>query len=145
MVAHGSIQQPIELPEAPPNVRFEFHPNGCYDWGTIGWLLQNRPVNLWKYKYFIFLNSSVRGPYIPAYAKVHTLGAGESTWALQCNQTQNKLRWQQLLVGKLNDKVKLVGATISCEGSPFEGNVEGEWRTNPHVQSYVLATDQVGL
>ena len=64
------IPQPIELPEAPPNVRFEFHPNGCYDWGTIGWLLQNRPVNLWKYKYFIFLNSSVRGPYIPAYAKV---------------------------------------------------------------------------
>ncbi len=46
-------------------------------------------------------------------------------------------------MGKLSDKVKLVGATISCEGSPFEGNVEGEWRTNPHVQSYVLATDQV--
>ncbi len=67
--------QPIELPEAPPNVRFEFHPNGCYDWGTIGWLLLNRPVNLWKYKYYIFLNSSVRGPYIPAYAKVH-IGAG---------------------------------------------------------------------
>jgi hypothetical protein len=56
---------------------------------------------------------------------------------------QNQLRWQQLLVGKLNEKVKLVGATISCEGSPFEGKVDGEWRTNPHVQSYVLATDQV--
>lgn len=23
-----------------------------------------------------------------------------------------------------------------------DGNVDGEWRTNPHVQSYVLATDQ---
>ena len=24
-----------------------------------------------------------------------------------------------------------------------DGNIDGEWRTNPHVQSYVLATDQV--
>lgn len=53
------------------------------------------------------------------------------------------LKWQQLLLSKLNERTKLVGATISCEGSPFEGNVKGEWRTNPHVQSYVLATDQV--
>lgn len=40
-------------------------------------------------------------------------------------------------------QVKLVGPTISCEGSPYKGNAKGEWRTNPHVQSYVLATDQV--
>lgn len=40
--------------------------------------------------------------------------------------------------------MRLVGPTISCEGSPYQGNVQGEWRTNPHVQSYVLATDQVG-
>lgn len=32
----------------------------------------------------------------------------------------------------------------SCEGSPFAGDVAGEWRENPHVQSYVLATDRVG-
>ena len=36
-----------------------------------------------------------------------------------------------------------VGPTISCEGSPYKGNAKGEWRANPHVQSYVLATDQV--
>lgn len=32
----------------------------------------------------------------------------------------------------------------SCEGSPYEGKAKGEWRTNPHVQSYALATDKVG-
>jgi len=84
--------QPIELPEAPPNVRFEFHPNGCYDWGTIGWLLQNRPVNLWKYKYYIFLNSSVRGPFIPAYAKVrHTCKESQHDFAGLINQSQPAL------------------------------------------------------
>lgn len=31
----------------------------------------------------------------------------------------------------------------SCEGSPWQGNAAGEWRINPHVQSYVLATDKV--
>lgn len=56
--------------------------------------------------------------------------------------TQNHTRWQDLLIGKLTDRVKLVGPTISCEGSPYKGNAKGEWRANPHVQSYVLATDQ---
>jgi translation initiation factor eIF-2B subunit epsilon len=38
-----------------------------------------------------------------------------------------------------------VGPTISCEASPFQGNVQNPWRTNPHVQSYALATDAEGL
>lgn len=33
--------------------------------------------------------------------------------------------------------------SASCEGSPWQGDAAGEWRTNPHVQSYVLATDKV--
>ena len=53
------------------------------------------------------------------------------------------MRWQDLLVSRITADVKLVGPTISCEGSPKEGNVNGEWRTNPHVQSYVVATDRV--
>ena len=55
---------------------------------------------------------------------------------------QGKVRWQATLISKLSDTVKLVGPTISCEGSPKDGIVDGEWRTNPHVQSYVVATDQ---
>jgi hypothetical protein len=114
------------LPDAPPNVRFEYHPNSCYDWGTFGWLLDTNRVDPTAYKYFIFMNSSVRGPFLPPHVK-------------------GKVRWQEAMVAKLSDKVKLVGPTISCEGSPKEGNVDGEWRTNPHVQSYVVATDQVGF
>jgi hypothetical protein len=45
---------------------------------------------------------------------------------------------------RINDDVKLVGSTISCEGSPLHGKRHGRWRRNPHVQSYAVATDQVG-
>lgn len=55
------------------------------------------------------------------------------------------MRWHELITSRITDTVKMVGPTISCEGSPKDGNVNGEWRTNPHVQSYVLATDQVQL
>ena len=40
-------------------------------------------------------------------------------------------------------QVKLVGSTISCEGAHEFGGVSGRGRHNPHVQSYVVATDQV--
>ena len=59
------------------------------------------------------------------------------------HELQGMVSWQRLFVSKLNASTKLVGSTISCEGSPKDGNVNGEWRTNPHVQSYILATDQV--
>lgn len=115
-----------ELPALPSNARYVHHENRCYDWGTIGWLLQSGQVDTSPYTYFIFMNSSVRGPFLAPYSR-------------------KLVRWQHLLTHKLNDRVKLVGPTISCEGSPYQGNVGAEWRTNPHVQSYVVATDQVGL
>jgi hypothetical protein len=41
--------------------------------------------------------------------------------------------------------VKLVGSIISC-GGIFKGELRrSPSRTNPHVQSYALATDQAGL
>ena len=58
---------------------------------------------------------------------------------------QANVPWHRLLTQKLLPDVKLVGPTINCEGSPFQGNVQAEWRKNPHVQSFVLATDQVGF
>lgn len=65
--------QPLEkLPEAPRNVRFEYHPNECYDWGTMGWVLDNRMVDVNLYTYFILMNSSVRGPFLPPYLWVHS-------------------------------------------------------------------------
>ena len=55
------------------------------------------------------------------------------------------LPWHRLLTHRLSKDVKLVGPVISCEGSPYQGNVTDHWRTNPHVQSYVLAMDQEAL
>ena len=52
------------------------------------------------------------------------------------------MRWQDLLLSRLTEQTKLVGPTISCESSPKGGDVNGEWRTNPHVQS-VFAMDKV--
>ena len=39
--------------------------------------------------------------------------------------------------------MKLVGSTISCEAAHEFGGFSGQGRHNPHVQSYIVATDQV--
>ena len=62
--------QAITLPVLPPNARYTVHVNECYDWGTFGWFLKTQNVDLTKYKHFIFLNSSVRGPFLPPYVRV---------------------------------------------------------------------------
>ena len=43
---------------------------------------------------------------------------------------------------RLIGSVRAVGPAISCEGTPYRGNEDAEWRRNPHVQSYLLATDR---
>jgi hypothetical protein len=62
--------QAVELPPLPSNARYTYHANECYDWGTFGWGIKTQGLDLTKYKYFIFMNSSVRGPFFPAYLKV---------------------------------------------------------------------------
>lgn len=102
------------------------HENRCFDWGTVGWALKEKHFDPDKYAYFIIMNSSVRGPFLPVWAK-------------------DVLTWQDALLSQLSESVRLVGPTISCEGSPFQGDVTGDWRANPHVQSYVVATDRAGF
>lgn len=114
------------LPPLPPNVRAVQHPNECFDWGTFGWAIERGHADTSRYRYIIFLNSSVRGPFLPSY------------WP-------REKHWSRILTGRITDDVKLVGATISCEGANKGGVLSGEMRRNPHVQSYVVATDQVGL
>lgn len=63
--------QKAKLPELPPHAAYVRHQNECYDWGSYGWvLLQTGLVSIAKYRYFFFVNSSVRGPFLPAYARV---------------------------------------------------------------------------
>jgi hypothetical protein len=54
------------------------------------------------------------------------------------------MHWMSAFTSRLTGSVKLVGSTISCEGSPLHGQMQkGRWRHNPHVQSYAVATDKV--
>ena len=72
-----------------------------------------------RYKYIIWLNSSVRGPFLPAYVK-------------------RRMHWTEALTDRLRGQVKLVGATINCGGAFGMPAL-------PHVQSYLAAVDQTGL
>ena len=50
-----------------------------------------------------------------------------------------------MFTSRINDEVKLVGSTISCEAAYESGSAESDVLQIPHVQSYVVATDQVTL
>ncbi|CAF2816741.1 unnamed protein product [Rotaria sp. Silwood2] len=102
------------LPILPSNAHYIQHENECFDFGTVGWFLSSKIVDINLYKYFIFMNASIRGPFFAAYFD------DENMW------------WFTIFTKRLSDEIKLVGPTINCEHKP-------------HVQSYFLATDHVGL
>jgi hypothetical protein len=104
--------------DLPTNVRVLHHPNECFDLGTVGWVLQTH-VDISRYTFFLWLNSSVRGPFMPSYLRGH-------------------MHWTRPFTDKLTPSTKLVGATINCGGA--HGTAP-----KPHVQSYVVATDRAGL
>ena len=66
------VMQMVDLEEVvlPGNARLLYHDNECYDWGTLGWIMSAGMVDVEDYKYFIMINSSVRGPYAPPYLPV---------------------------------------------------------------------------
>ncbi|GAB5037916.1 Hypothetical protein NocV09_12400030 [Nannochloropsis oceanica] len=100
-------------------------PNTCYDGGSIGEVLRAQPLLAESYRYYVFMNSSVRGPFLPRYFQVmFRINSGEDG--------SRALAWTSVLTSLLDDEVKLAGTTISCE-------------IQVHVQSMVLATDHFGL
>ena len=69
--------------------------------------------NLYEnYDKFIFVNSSVIGPFIPSYYKG---------------------KWTDIYLNSLKDNVKLFGSTINTCGNPLHLS---------HVQSYIFAMDK---
>lgn len=129
-----------ELPILPAsNAHYFQHENQCGDFGTVGWFLERftygnpwlnqtslrrserrGKIDLKKYKYFLVMNSSIRGPFFPPYF-VDVLA-----------DRTNKYYWYSIFTKRLNENVKLVGCTISCE-------------VFPHVQTYLFATDFIGF
>ena len=50
--------------------------------GTFGWLLLHSGlVDRRRYRFFVFVNSSVRGPFMPPYAQVRERGRRLGGWA----------------------------------------------------------------
>ncbi len=117
------------FPQLPSNAWYVKHENKCFDFGTVGWFLrkhlkETKKRDVKSYKYFIIMNSSVRGPFFTPYY-VSLLKADETRYP-------RTFYWYSMFTQRLNDKVKLVGCTISCYIAP-------------HVQSYLLVTDIIGL
>ena len=82
----GIQERQVPLPELPPNAVYVSHQNLCYDWGTFGWVLQTGMVDTTKYKHIIFMNSSSRGPFLPAYWPV-SIHPKSQAWAMPQKRT----------------------------------------------------------
>ncbi|KXJ92026.1 hypothetical protein Micbo1qcDRAFT_183379 [Microdochium bolleyi] len=82
----------IKLVPNESNIRVVERSNTCFDLGAFGEVLQED--DLWKkYKRFITLNASIRGPFIPF-------------WSDKC--------WSDVYLDKLTNATKLVGMTANC-------------------------------
>ena len=55
------------------------------------------------------------------------------------------MHWTSIFTSRLGNETKLVGSTISCGATKREVNGTEMRRRNPHVQSYLLATDRKGM
>lgn len=97
-----------------PYVKTLCRDNIGYDFG--GWSEALLTNNLYmNYDNYIFVNSSVIGPFIPAYCKE---------------------KWTAIYINGLKDNVKLFGSTINTCGNPL---------FQSHVQSYIFAMDKPTL
>jgi hypothetical protein len=73
-----------------------------------------------KYKYVVFLNSSIRGPFMPSYMPTNWL-------------------WPMAYISKLQGDVHAVSSSIVCLPEVDEGG------PGPRLESWAFATDVVGL
>ena len=112
------------LPRLPPNAHYLQHENECYDFGTFGWFLASKIVDTSLYKYFIFMNVSVRGPFL-------------------VSPLINSVRgWFTIFTERLTNQIKLVGPTISCQIKP---HVQSYLMAIDHVGFAILTSNQSGV
>lgn len=113
----------LELPQLPANAEYLRSRDCTSTWGALSTVMSKLPLD--DFQYYMVVDSSVKGPFVPEYA-------------------QKVLHWSEIFTERLTARVKMVGSAISCEGSPKEGDVAGEWRENPYVLPYAWATDKAG-
>jgi len=83
-----------------------------------GWGHGLNSVKICDYDYFIFLNSTCIGPFIPRYVP-------------------NNLNWVNIFTSKLDSNIKLCGPTINY--------LNKSKKMSPHIQSFAFATDKTGI
>jgi hypothetical protein len=112
---HSIVVSPALL--ALPNVEVLERSNTCFDSG--GWEegIRYMAAKNRTFQQYIFINSSVRGPFRPAYAN-------NEQWD-----------WVAAFTSKFSSKVKLIGTSINC----FSGIQD-----QLHLQSMILAMDAEG-
>lgn len=88
-------------------------------------------INLKNYAYYIFINSSCCGPYLPAYVTEP---------------------WYKLITHKLTKRVKLVSPIVEFSADNLGAKALEKFKTInpddtdvPFLHSYMFATDQVGV
>ena len=112
----------LDLPSL-DNVQYFFSENKNFDYG--GYCAAIKTLDLWQmYDFYLFINSSVRGPFLPAY----------------CNQ-----EWTKLFIKQLSDEVGIVGSAISL--TPSEHSISrlyhekyGILERNNHLLAHVQTT-----
>ncbi|KUI64230.1 hypothetical protein VM1G_10987 [Cytospora mali] len=108
-IINGEASEAVKLIPKLFNVMVVQRDNSCYDIGAFGKVLRSQikvgsegavkdGVQLWqRYKKFITMNASIRGPFLPV-------------WSEEC--------WTDAFIRKLNDQTKLVGLSYHCNPSP---------------------------
>lgn len=106
----------VKIPDR-PNIKTIHRKNNCYDIGAHAEVLQMHDGALKKrYKNFILMNASVRGPFLPA-------------WAQKLN-----LCWSDIYLNYLDERTKLVGISATCAAQHTH-----------HIQSMLMILDRKGL
>jgi hypothetical protein len=122
LLQEGPNVSTVQFPQA-VNIQVVRKPNRCFDLGSWGAYLNERNFDVLAatYKYFVFINASVRGPFLPAWAPVN---------------------WLTIFASQITDKVKLIGLTANCRGADCGWLGDSQYA---HLQSMFLLTDALGL
>jgi hypothetical protein len=112
------------------NIRVLSVPNKNYDYGGYSVVLKKH-IDIDRYDYFLFVNSSVRGPFLPPHLEF-------------------RRPWFDFFIDKFNSGVGAVGASINILNSDSNHakiyrEIFGGCGNLPHVQTPVFALSQQSL
>ena len=115
-----------------PNVKVLYRENTHHDFGAYDFALKSLSKEEYQsYIYYLFLNTSVRGPFMPQYTKLVP-----------------QIKWYEPFINLIKNDTKLVGTTINILNSPHSEHSQifermtGFKRPHTHLQSMMFAMDR---